>query len=337
MPKVTILMPVYNVEAYVDAAIQSILRQTYADFILLIMDDCSMDGTAAKVLQIKDPRIRYEKNHKNLGLAENLNRGLSLIDTDYVARFDGDDIAEPNWLEANMSVLENHPEIGICSSGFEWFGIRKGKVLYPEKHEDSICQMLFGCTVIAPVFRKSVLDDNHIRYRESAFPAEDYRLWAECYRVTQVYNIQKVLFHYRMHDAQISTSKRESQIEKTNEVQRFMLEWLNPDMTEEDVRFFVDAFAPCKMRSLDEIPEWNRFVKKIMGYNSLEHFDNEALKRRLQSQVEEAAANLVFETCFPQRFSLRGWWKWCNSRYASCRSYKQNFKLFVKSVLMIKR
>ena len=330
-------MPVYNVEAYVDAAIKSILRQTYADFTLLVMDDCSTDKTAERVLRINDPRIRYEKNPKNLGLAENLNRGLSFIDTEYVARFDGDDIAEPDWLEMNMTLMENHPEIGVCSSGFEWFGTRKGKIYYPENHKDSMCQMLFGCTVITPVFRKRVIDDNHIRYRESAFPAEDYRLWAECYRVTQVYNIQKVLFHYRMHEAQISTTKRQRQIEKANEVQRFMLEWLNPAMTEEDIHFFLDVFAPCKMQSIDELPTWNRFVEKMNDYNTLGHFDNEALSRRLHGQVESAAANVVYESCFPQRYSLRGWRNWCNSGYASCRSHKQNIKLFVKSVLMLKR
>ena len=152
MPKVTVLMPVYNVGAYVDKAIRSILRQTYQDFVLLIMDDGSTDDTAARVMRFKDARIRYERNERNLGLADNLNRGLSLIDTEYVARFDGDDIAEPDWLEANMQVLESHPEIGICSSGFQWFGTRKGTILYPEHHKDSMCQMLFGCTVIVPVY-----------------------------------------------------------------------------------------------------------------------------------------------------------------------------------------
>ena len=337
MPKVTILMPVYNVEAYVDAAIQSILRQTYADFALLVMDDCSTDDTAERVKRFKDTRIRSARNSQNLGLAENLNRGLSLIGTEYVARFDGDDIAEPDWLDANMAVLDAHPEFGICSSGFEWFGMRKGKVLYPEHYKDSICQMLFGCTVIAPVFRKSILDENQIRYKTSAFPAEDYRIWAECYRVTKVYNIQKVLFRYRMHETQISTSKRQSQIKKSQEVQRFMLEWLNPAVSEEDIRFFVDTFAPCKMQSIEELPLWNRFVEQMAAYNTLEHFDSEALRRRLQRQVGIAAANVVFETCFPSRYSLGGWMRWHKSGYTMGYSTKQNCKLFIECLLGHKR
>ena len=336
--QVTVLMPAYNVGKYITEAIQSVLAQTYRDFVLLVIDDCSTDDTAEKVLAIHDNRIRYEKNPTNLGLAENLNRGLSLIDTEYVARFDGDDIAEPDWLEANMKILETHPEIGICSSGFEWLGTRHGAHFYPERHEDSICQMLFGCTVIVPVFRKSVFDDNNVRYRTSAFPAEDYRTWADCYRVTKIYNIPKVLFHYRMHPSQISTSKRQKQIEKTQEVQRVMLEWLNPSMSEADIRFFLDVFATGKMSSLQELPAWNQFVEKMMEYNrSIGHFAQQPLYARLKGQVESAAANMAFEASFTKRYTLLGWWHWINSGYASHRSRKQNIKLLLKSLLGMKR
>lgn len=337
MPKVTVLMPVYNVGPYVEESIKSVLNQTYTDFSILVIDDCSTDDTAARVLSIKDPRIRYEKNPHNLGLADNLNRGLSLIDTEYVARFDGDDLAEPDWLQTCMDVLESHPEIGICSSGFEWFGTRNGTVFYPEYHEDSMCQMLFGCTVIIPVFRKAVFDKNDIHYRTSAFPAEDYRVWADCYRVTRVYNNQKVLFHYRMHASQISTEKRQAQIVKKKEVQRVMLEWLNPNMAEDDIRFFIDTFIPGKMQTIDELPEWKAFVEKMIAYNTLGHFDGDALRCRLIKQVDSAAAAAVFDACFAKRFTLSGWVRWRKSGYASMYSRKKNMKLLIKSILMRKR
>lgn len=337
MPKITILMPVYNVGVYVEEAIRSILRQTYKDFILLIMDDASTDETAARIMRFKDARIRYEKNEHNLGLVDNLNRGLSLIDTEYVARFDGDDIAEPDWLEANMQVLESHPEIGICSSGFQWFGSRKGTIFYQEHHKDSICQMLFGCTVIVPVFRKSVFDENHIRYQTSAFPAEDYRVWADCYRVTKIYNIPKILFRYRMHLSQISTSKRHEQIEKTQEVQRYMLEWLNPAIAEEDIRFFLDVFAPARMHSLQDIPVWQAFVEKMMTYNTANHYDAEALRCRLQSQIDYAASNAALDECFSGCYTLSGWLRWRGSGYAYPFCSKRNCKMLLKSILMQKR
>lgn len=337
MEKVTVLMPVYNVGPYVTEAIRSVLAQSYTNFVLLVMDDCSTDDTAEKVKAIEDERIRYVKNPVNLGLAENLNKGLSLIETEYVARFDGDDIAEPEWLEENMKMMESHPEIGICSSGYEWVGTRHGEVFYPERNEDSMCQMLFGCTVIVPVFRKSVFEANHIRYQTSAFPAEDYRVWADCYRVTTVYNIQKVLFHYRMHPSQISTSKRQKQIEKTQEVQRVMLEWLNPDMAEEDIRFFLDVFAPARMSSLQDIPIWQTFAEKMMAYNSFNHYDAEALRRRLQSQINIAASNAALDECFGERYTFSGWLRWRASGYAMPFFSKQNGKMLLKSLLKQKR
>ena len=245
MPRVTVLMPTYNVAPWVDEAIQSVLNQTYSDFELLVVDDASADETLAHVKAINDPRIRIAAFPNNVGLAENLNRGLDLIETELVARMDGDDIAEPDWLETGIKVLDSHPEVGICSFGFQFFGKKDSLVRFPERNEDSKAQMLFGCTVIVPVLRRSVFVDNHLRYSTEAFPAEDYMMWANAYRVTQVYNVQRTLFRYRTHGAQISTAKRKAQIEKSNEVRLKMLEWLNAGFSEEEKRYFLDVFVPC--------------------------------------------------------------------------------------------
>ena len=125
-------MPTYNVAPYVKEAIESVLRQSYHDFEMLVVDDASTDDTLAVVHSIYDPRIRIAAFDNNVGLAENLNRGLALIDTEYVARMDGDDIAEPFWLEKEVAVLDTHPEIGICSGGFERFGTVQSLVRFPE-------------------------------------------------------------------------------------------------------------------------------------------------------------------------------------------------------------
>ena len=84
MPRVTVLMPTYNVASWVDEAIQSVLNQTYKDFDLLVVDDASSDDTLAHVKAINDPRIRIAAFPNNVGLAENLNRGLDLIESELV-------------------------------------------------------------------------------------------------------------------------------------------------------------------------------------------------------------------------------------------------------------
>ena len=75
MKRLTVLMPVYNVAPYVADAIESVLSQSYSDFDLLVLDDCSTDNTVDIVNSFKDSRIRLVRNEVNLGLAENLTRG----------------------------------------------------------------------------------------------------------------------------------------------------------------------------------------------------------------------------------------------------------------------
>ena len=144
MKRLTVLMPVYNVAPYVADAIESVLSQSYSDFDLLVLDDCSTDNTVDIVNSFKDSRIRLVRNEVNLGLAENLNKGIELANTEFIARMDGDDIACPLWLEKGVATLDSRPEVGICSFGFEFFGDKNSLVRFPENNEDSKAEMLYG-------------------------------------------------------------------------------------------------------------------------------------------------------------------------------------------------
>ena len=303
MPRLTVLMPTYNVAPWVEEAIQSVLKQTYRDFELLVVDDASTDDTLDRVRAINDPRIRIASFPNNVGLADNLNRGLDIIDTELVARMDGDDIAEPDWLETGIHVLDTMPDVGICSFGFQFFGAKTSLVRFPEHHEDSKAQMLFGCTVIVPVLRKSVFTDNQLRYSTEAFPAEDYMMWANAYRVTKVYNVQRTLFHYRTHASQISTARREAQIAKSNEVRLKMLEWLNPNFTDEEKRYFLDVFVPCKIESKEDIAKLKRFAQLLINRNTYGNYSNHALQHRFKLHVGYGALEYVERTYFPHGYS----------------------------------
>ncbi len=98
MPRVTILLPVFNGARYIRAAIDSVLAQTYRDYELLVIDDGSGDDSADIALSYADPRLRVERNGSNLGLVETLNRGLDLASGDFVARLDADDVCLPERL-----------------------------------------------------------------------------------------------------------------------------------------------------------------------------------------------------------------------------------------------
>ncbi len=331
-PRVTIIMPIYNVGKYLRESIDSILNQTYRDFELLILDDCSTDNSGDIVATYSDPRIRYIRNSSNLGLAENLNKCLALTHTELVARMDGDDIAEPHWLQRNIEILDSHPEIGICSSGFQFFGTKDSLVRYPQNHEDSMAQMLFGCTVIVPVIRRSFLEENHLRYNPDTFPAEDYDLWSRCYPLTRVFNIQETLFHYRMHKSQISTSRRETQVVKTNEVRLRMLNLLNPNLCAEDKVYFLGDYGLAHIENVSDIQKMIAFGEKLEKMN-VGTYNPKALHTRLLRQVSEAALLYIQRTFWNEGYSLSIYVKYLSSGLAKYVSPKYQLKFLIKSII----
>ena len=333
MPRLTVLMPTYNVAPWVEEAIQSVLKQTYHDFELLVVDDASTDDTLDHVRAIDDSRIRIAAFPDNVGLAENLNRGLDIIDTELVARMDGDDIAEPDWLETGIHVLDTMPEVGICSFGFQFFGEKTSLVRFPEHHEDSKAQMLFGCTVIVPVFRRVVMADNHLRYSTEAFPAEDYMMWANAYRVTQVYNVQRTLFHYRTHASQISTARREAQIVKSNEVRLKMLHWLNPDFTGDEKQYFLDVFVPCKIVQKQDIIILKQFADLLVSRNTRGHYDDNALRKKFQLHIAYGVLEYVERTYFPHGYKPLAFIRLISSCLYSTLPAKNRRKILIKCLL----
>lgn len=115
MARVSVLLPVYNVEAYVAEALASIQSQTLSDIEIVVVDDRSTDGTLRIVEQIasSDSRIRIVRTPRNIGLPAALNFGLPFCRASLIARMDGDDIALPTRLEKQLRLLDENPEIAV--------------------------------------------------------------------------------------------------------------------------------------------------------------------------------------------------------------------------------
>lgn len=303
MAKVTVLMPTYNVAPWVGEAIRSVLRQTYRDFELLVVDDASTDNTLDVVRTIDDPRIRIASFPDNVGLSENLNRGLDLIDTEYFARMDGDDIALPHWLQSEIDYLDAHPEVGVCGGGGQRFGTSRSLIRFPEQHDDIAANMLFECTIIVPTVRMSVVRQHGLRYRKDAFPAEDYRFWADCLRVTRLHNIPDTLFRYRMHPTQICTSRREEQQGKVAAVRLFMLEWLSADFTDKEKQYYLNVFVPSKINNKEDIARLKTFAQRLIDQNTSGNYSDKALQRKFKSHIGYKVLEYVERTYFTTRYT----------------------------------
>ena len=116
-PEISVIMSVYNGEEYVAEAVESILNQTFSDFELIVIDDCSTDttGEILKRLAERDERVKVHPNEVNLRLPSSLNKAISLARGRYIARMDADDIALPERLERQYAFMEAHPNVALSS------------------------------------------------------------------------------------------------------------------------------------------------------------------------------------------------------------------------------
>src|ERR1051325_1151561 len=110
-PTVSVLLPVYNAERYLESALQSVLGQTFSDFEVIAVDDGSKDNSK-KILErfaANDPRIRVI-SRPNTGIVGALNDGLAVARGEFIARMDADDVALPGRFQAQLDYLRGHPD-----------------------------------------------------------------------------------------------------------------------------------------------------------------------------------------------------------------------------------
>ena len=209
--KVSVLTPIYKTdERFLREAIESVLNQTFADFELLLLDDCPEDDRESVVRSYGDRRIVYLKNERNLGISASRNRLIDLAKGEYLAVFDHDDICRPERLEKEVAYLDAHPECGVVSS---WTRLTSnGSVnTYPEDDHEIKLRMMDACALWHPasMIRKSVLDVRGIRYEADCSPVEDYMLWMRLIPHTRFHVLQEELIDYRWHPSNTSNVQRE--------------------------------------------------------------------------------------------------------------------------------
>ena len=218
-PRISVLMPAYNVEQYVGDAIESILNQTFTDFEFIIINDGSTDKTASIITKYakRDKRIKFVNHSKNKGLISVLNEGLDLCSGEYIARFDSDDISLSERFEKQVVYMDKHPECGVVSAWPKRFGPNvKQDDIFKYQPEMKLFDFIFhGCCISHPcaMIRRSVLVNNNIKYNPKCKYAEDYDFWIEIVRRAEIHNLQEVLLLYRWSGENISVKHAKEQKE----------------------------------------------------------------------------------------------------------------------------
>ena len=243
-PKVTVLMPVYNGERYLRAAMASILTQSFTDFEFLIIDDGSTDASWELITACPDPRIRAVKNESNLLLAGVLDKGLRLARGEYVARMDCDDVSLPERLALQVEYLDAHPEVGVLGTGYIPIDGQdrplEGAMLYPEGHHQLLWLMLFENPLAHPsamlrreaALRAGGYDSDVIRGRER-FSGEDYDLWRRMAGDCKLATLSQPLLLLRKHGGNVTLVHQLENEKNSAAIRRlFMASVLGADVRE---------------------------------------------------------------------------------------------------------
>ena len=293
-------MAVWNGGAYVHEAVSSVLRQTFSDFELLIVDDASTDGAIAELP--RDERIRVLRNERNLGQVPSLNRGLQEARGAYVARLDADDVMLPTRLERQVAVLDANPLVALAGTwmdvvddaGRRW-GTTRGRI---DSYIDYVAALLLDRI---PFGHPSIMyRSDAVRalggYEVSLAPSEDkdlYRRLALERHEARV--VPEALVRYRRHEMQLSQLQIERQLANDHASQERFLTELAPHLPARTLRLVLAA----------EPAFW---AEPPLG--ELESFlDGTTARLRLTRQEHEALGRFIAARCM--RALRTGWSAQC--------------------------
>lgn len=209
-PKVSVIIPTHNRAHFLAAAIQSVLRQEFRDFELLIVDDGSTDHTKQVVQSFNDSRLFYFYQ-ENKGVSAAVNHGIRCARGDYIARLDSDDVWLPEMLSLSVTALDTQPEIGLVygrAQGMDEHGnlrndFRGKPEWFPGEAFRSMLYEDFTCNITVMVRR--VCFDRAGLFDESLPITEDWDMWL---RVAQHYRfafLDQVVARYRYHRGNITS------------------------------------------------------------------------------------------------------------------------------------
>lgn len=235
-PKVSVIMPVYNAQNYLNEAIDSILSQTFTDFEFIIIDDGSTDNSLPIIKSYTDPRILLIRNETNLKLITSLNKGINLSRGTYIARMDADDVSLPERLARQVDFMDQHPDIAVCGTWVELFGSCKQTFWqFADDPATAKCVLLFGCCVAHPsaILRRSVLEFG-FRYSPLYSHAEDYGLWVQIATKYKITNLPQVLLKYRISGSQKSAKEVQLVQDETAKIQLEQLHVLGIEPTPQE-------------------------------------------------------------------------------------------------------
>lgn len=271
-PILSVIMPVYNAERYVGAAIESILQQTFPNLELIIIDDGSLDNSVEKIHSFKDDRIRLTKNNSNRGIVYSRNRGLLMAKGEYIGMLDADDIAYPEKFKEQIYFLEQNKDFGMVGSWARFideggnFMLGSWKLKASPEMIPSI--MLFKNYFLqsAVLYRKECI--SKFSFKEGFDILEDYLIWYEITRQYKSWNLQKYLVDYRIHPGGVTKKHKDEKKGKEKRVFRIQLKELGIDASDEEMYLHMLIRSDRPVKKKDTLILVEKWLLKIIRKNS---------------------------------------------------------------------
>lgn len=229
-PLLSVILPAYNAEAFLEQAVQSVLQQSFNNFELIIIDDGSSDRTPGILGKIGDRRLRVIRHERNVGLISGLNEGLDASTGKYIARMDADDVCEPSRFLRQIECLEACPEVGVLGTAVRIIdeqGRPSATFVMPLSSTDVEWSMPMLCPIAHPsVMMRADLVKREGGYSAAAVHAEDYELWHRLSRQMRVANLREPLLRLRKHSASVTSTLRQKHLDAAAAVSKGVVDRL---------------------------------------------------------------------------------------------------------------
>lgn len=262
MPKISVVLPVYNGAEYLDAAIQSVLNQSFTDFELIIIDDCSNDETPNIAYNyISNSNVKYFKNEENIKLPASLNKGFSLASGEYLTWTSCDNVYLPDAFKRMVTVLDADLAIGMVYADIQVIDEKNNELYYVSAGpaEDLIFRNVVGACFL---YRAQILDLIG-EYSVSLFLCEDYEYWVRIALVKKIVPLNEKLYLYRIHEKSLSRNYTREIIAKGIAVQKNYYKYFIDNRTKA-ARFY--SF----LRARDIYNPWRQlYIFYVLFYNPI--------------------------------------------------------------------
>lgn len=219
-PTVSIVLPCYNGAGHLAQSIDSVIAQTFTDWELIIVNDCSKDNSLEIMQRYaeKDSRIKVVNNDVNLKLPASLNRGFSFAKGKYLTWTSHDNRMGETMLEEFIHYLDEHPEIGLVTANYAAFSLSTGQQLYEVSMDDPQGRLPHHNTVCyAFMYRREVLETVG-GYDETLFLIEDYEYWVRIWLKYRIGKVDKVLYYTGVGNETLTMSRKKEIARKLLEV-----------------------------------------------------------------------------------------------------------------------